>query len=158
LEWVVKSRFLGLLALSICLMAGCGPGGPATIPVTGKVTKGGAGLPNVRVTLVDTKNAANISTGTSDANGDFTLFYGAQGKQGAVPGKYKVVLSGGGTGGPTITMSADGKSSTYGGGNRQNQGKPVVQLPYDEKWTRQETTPQEVEVKSGMAALEVKVD
>jgi hypothetical protein len=152
----VKRGSIGcLLACTALMILGCGPGGPATVPVTGKVTKGGAGVAMVVVTLVDPANPNNSSSGESDATGAFTLSYGTQGKKGAVPGKYKVILTGGGT--AMTPGTADNKPSGYGTTGKVN-AAPVLDTPYDKKWGNLETSPMEVEVKSGMAPLDIKID
>jgi hypothetical protein len=150
----VKRGLIASLLLSFSLaLLGCGPGGPSTVAVTGKVTKAGAGLANVNVSLVDPLKPDNTAAGTTDASGAFTLTYGTIGKSGAVPGKYKVVL----TGGTTAPASAPPGQPTgsYGGG--QN-AAPKLDTPFDAKWSSHETSPMEVEVKSGMAPLDIKVD
>lgn len=150
---------LGVCAL-LCaslLMAGCGPGGPPTVPVTGTITKGGQPLANITVTLVDSAKPDNTATGTSDSAGKFDLVYGTIGKRGAVPGKYKVVLSGGGG---DAVKGADykggGAYGPQGGGARQS-AAPVVETPYDKTWTSVETSTMEVEVKSGMPEVKIEI-
>lgn len=141
------------------LMAGCGPGGPPTVPVTGTITKGGQPLANVTITLVDPTKPDNTATGTSDSAGKFDLVYGTIGKRGAAPGKYKIVLSGGG--GDAIKGPDYKGGGGYGpgaGAGGQQSSAPVVETPYDKAWTSVETSPQEVEVKSGMGLLDIKLE
>jgi len=152
---VKLGSYFCLLVCATLVVLGCGPGGPATVPVTGKVTKGGVGLANISVSLVNPSNTADASAGTTDGTGAFTLTYGTQGKKGAVPGKYKVVLTGGGTAPTPGTASAP--STGYGGGGKTNSA-PVLETPYDKKWGSYESSPMEVEVKSGMAPLDIKID
>ncbi len=149
-----------MLGCALMLVLGCGPGGPATIPVTGKVTKGGVGIANVTVSLVSPTNTADAAAGTTDSTGAFTVSYGvvASGsvaKKGAPPGKYKVVLTGGGT--APVAGDANNKPTGYGAGGKTN-AAPVLDTPYDTKWSNYETSPMEVEVKSGIAPLDIKVD
>lgn len=150
---------LALAALTLTL--GCGPGGPATVPVSGTITKGGQPLPNVSITLIDNAKPDQTASGMSDSSGKFELTYGTIGKKGAVVGKYKVVLSGG-SAAPTANTS--GTTGSYGGGGGGKPGvgggspMPVIETPYDKIWASPETSPLEVEVKSGMGPLEIKVD
>lgn len=146
-----------VLVLGFSLL-GCGPGGPPTVPVSGTITKGGQPLANITINLIDSANPDNTATGTSDASGKFELVYGTIGKKGAVAGKYKVVLTGGGS--APVTTGADGKATGYGGGGPGAGGSsaPKLDLPYDSKWSSAETSPMDVEVKSGMGPVEVKVE
>lgn len=148
-----------MLCGALMLVLGCGPGGPATVPVTGKVTKGGAGLANITVSLVSPTNTGDAAAGTTDGTGAFTVSYGMStgnaAKKGAPPGKYKVVLTGGGT--APVAGDANNKPTGYGPTGKTN-AAPVLDTPYDKKWGNYETSPMEVEVKSGMAPLDIKVD
>lgn len=154
-----KSAVLSAMLLLGCGIMGCGPGGPATVPVSGTITKAGQPLPNVSITLIDNSKPDQTASGMSDSAGKFELTYGTIGKKGAVAGKYKVVLSGG-SAPPTVpTGEAVG---TYGGGGKPGVGggspMPVVDTPYDKAWASPETSPLEIEVKSGMAPLDIKVE
>jgi hypothetical protein len=75
------------------LVAGCsGPSGPATVPVNGTLTIDGTPANNVTITLVPSDPGLEAAAGQVN-NGTFQLYTGVQGVPGAVPGKYKVVLS-----------------------------------------------------------------
>jgi hypothetical protein len=156
----VKRGILALCLLCAPLMIiGCGPGGPATVPVSGKVTKGGQGLPNITVSLIDAKNPnAPSAAGTTDSTGAFTIaLAGAVTKNGAPAGSYKVVLTGGGT--APIAGTEGSKPQGYGqSGGAGGSTAPVLETPYDKKWGNYETSPQTVEVKAGMEPLDIKVD
>ncbi|RLS56933.1 MAG: hypothetical protein DWH91_05580 [Planctomycetota bacterium] len=91
-------------------MLGCGGAADqlSVVPVTGTVTKAGKGLKDVRVTLApaDPATKAPLMVGLSDAEGKFEIQTSA-GQKGAVPGRYKVVLTDGGA--PTMDYSNMGK-------------------------------------------------
>jgi hypothetical protein len=102
---VHRFAFLALVA-TLC---GCGDVDElAVVPVTGTVTKGGAPVKDVRVTLAtaDPKDKAPLQMGLSGADGKFEIQTSA-GQKGAVPGRYKVVLTDGGA--PNMDYSAMGK-------------------------------------------------
>jgi hypothetical protein len=83
-----------LLVLSLgmlgCTSAGEAP--PKLYPVTGKVVIGGKPLDKINVQLmpVDLGSTARPGSGTTDAEGKFTIL--TNGDKGAAAGKYKVVL------------------------------------------------------------------
>lgn len=144
------SGLVGILGVCVLAIAGCGPAGPATIPVSGTVTKGGQPIAFVTVTLMGT-DGNFIPTGESDASGKFTIALAPSGKKGAMPGKYKVVLAGG-TNAP-ITSTPDKPYNPYGSG----QAPKAVEKPYGKEWEAEATSPLEVEVKSGMSPIEIKL-
>ncbi len=73
-------------------MIGCGPGGPATVPVSGKITIGGQPANNVSISFIP-ETAGNPTASGAATNGTYTLYTGVDGKPGAVVGKYKVTLA-----------------------------------------------------------------
>jgi len=80
--------------LGCALLAGCSRG-PALAEVKGRVTMKGKPLGNVRVDFQpdpDKGTTGPGSTGTTDADGNFTLKY-ADGRPGAVVGHHRVILS-----------------------------------------------------------------
>jgi hypothetical protein len=85
--WSVLVLSLGLLG---CSSAGEAP--PTLYPVTGTVVIGGKALEKITVQLlpVDLASKARPGTGTTDAEGKFTIL--TNGDKGAAAGKYKVVL------------------------------------------------------------------
>lgn len=144
-----------LCALFLCALlaaqSGCGPSGPTTVPVKGSVTKDGQPLALVVVTLMGT-DGDYVPTGETDSSGNFEIALAPSGKKGAAPGKYKVILAGGGT--PTVAGTQGSPNSPYGS---DRSGRPVAEKPYGKEWTSAETSPLEVEVVSGMAPIEIKL-
>lgn len=101
-------RFVLFALLSV--MFGCGGSADqlSVVPTTGTVTKAGKPLKDIRVTLTpaDPTTGAPLMIGLSDADGKFEIQTSA-GQKGAVPGRYKVVLTDGGA--PTMDYSNMGK-------------------------------------------------
>lgn len=98
-----------LFLMSVLAACGCGSSGELkVVPVTGTVTKGGKALKDVRVTLAvaDATKPAPMQIGITDAEGKFEIQTSA-GQKGAVPGRYKVVLTDGGA--PSMDYSSMGK-------------------------------------------------
>jgi hypothetical protein len=88
--WLSLACFLGCV-----LIAGCS-NHPQLAEVRGRVTMNGKPIKNVRVDFhpdpdKSTKGAG--STGTTDADGNFTLTYGDTGKPGAIVGHHRVILT-----------------------------------------------------------------
>lgn len=79
-----------LLAFACLGVLGCGAGGPATAPVTGKVTMDGDPVPNALVTFV-AKDKGSAATGMTDASGQYSL--STAGKEGAILGSYTVKVT-----------------------------------------------------------------
>lgn len=77
--------------LTAYLLAGCG-GGPNTLPVTGKVTKGGQPVEGAIVSFHPQSPEAKAATGTTDNSGTYKLTTFVNG-DGAVPGSYKVTVT-----------------------------------------------------------------
>lgn len=101
------------LVLAIC---GCGSADQLEVaPVTGTVTKAGKPLKDIRVSLAvaDPQQKAPMQIGISDAEGKFEIQTSA-GQKGAVPGRYKVVLTDGGEA-QTMDYSNMGKKGPQAG-------------------------------------------
>jgi hypothetical protein len=89
------------MPLALILAAGCGGVDkdiPETAPVSGTVTFKGAPVQGATVSLVPGPGAQNLrpATGTSDAQGRFTVFTyisGADQTEGAMPGDYVVTVA-----------------------------------------------------------------
>jgi hypothetical protein len=79
------------------IVAGCGPGFKV-VPVTGKIFVNGEPLPAADATVVFRPDSAKGNTinldfsGTTDENGNYSLYYGGKGNRGAAPGWYKVAV------------------------------------------------------------------
>ena len=81
-----------LLAL-FAAVVGCNPSGTPLAPVKGKVTVDGQPVTSGQVSFIplDAKDAAGLSAGTIDSNGEYTI--STEGKSGAPLGKYKVTVT-----------------------------------------------------------------
>jgi hypothetical protein len=86
---LLRSVCLGLLTV----VTGCGDGGPAMSPVSGKVTIGGQPAPDVLVTFTPSDSSLETASGRTGADGSYTLTSGVQGKLGAMTGSYTVTLA-----------------------------------------------------------------
>lgn len=92
-SWLRPLRRLALA--SAALATGC-TGGPAFVPVTGTLTLDGRPLGEAEVVFVPdpAKGAAgDNASGTTDAQGRFTLRTGRTGRAGAPPGVYRVTVT-----------------------------------------------------------------
>lgn len=144
-----------LAALSLGL-TGCGAGGPVCHPASGKLTIGGQVPSGVLVSLYPVSGSGPIASGVVDAStGQFTLTTaGRVGKpagQGAVAGKYKVVLSaGGGSAGPSPEEMMKQYSNI---GSKKEPAAPKASFP--KEFGSPATSPKEVEIKSGPNTLDL---
>jgi hypothetical protein len=90
------SSWFSLLLATALVGTGCS-GGPKLVPVTGKVTLNGAPLKNVKVEFhpdPDKGVSGPSSSGTTDADGNFTLVCTERGNApGAVVGSHRVVIT-----------------------------------------------------------------
>jgi hypothetical protein len=77
-----------LLALLLCLVFGCGPGGPEVAPVKGRVTLDGRPLNTVDIVFQPT-NGDSPSTSRTDADGNYEMLY-KRGVMGARTGEHTV--------------------------------------------------------------------
>jgi len=144
---VIRSVYGLLVLVAVLGLVGCGPSGPSTVPVKGTLTIDGQPADNVSITLSPLDSKLPTASGQVK-NGAFQLFTGSQGKPGAVPGKYKVVLS------QMQTASPEELKAMYvkGGGP-----PPSPKRSFAEKYTQASTSDKEVEVKSGPNDLKIDV-
>ena len=133
----------------VVLIAGCPAGGPATVPVKGTLTIGGQPANDVTIGLVPAGSTTPGASGKVE-NGSFQLFTGREGKAGALPGKYKVVLA--------YTPAASSAADKYkvGAGGRTSKPTPA-KLPYPEKYQNADTSDKEVEVVNGSNDLKIDI-
>ena len=87
-------RLAGMAALCVAVLgiAGCGEGaggGPKLHPVKGTVKYKGAPLANATVSFIS--DSGHVSTGVTDAQGQYSLMSG--GRTGAAAGSYKVTIT-----------------------------------------------------------------
>jgi hypothetical protein len=104
---------LALLA-AVATLPGCGPSGPRLEPVSGKVTLDGAPLKSGTVTLVadESKGTKQVGSSSGAIGSDGTYRITTDGKDGAPPGWYKVVVI---TMGPGMGQMQTGPLTTTGG-------------------------------------------
>lgn len=121
---------------------GCGPGGPATVPVTGKITIGGQPANNVSISFIPETAGAPTASGTA-TNGSYTLYTGVDGKPGAVVGKYKVTLAA--QGGSDEAAYRSGKAPGTGG------------LPFPAEYGDPSKTPLSKEVTAAGGAIDLEI-
>lgn len=87
-----KSLSLLSVAAALLVAVGCDKG-PNVYAVTGKVTIKGTPAPeNTRVNF-EPVGGGELAAGMVDAAGNYKLYYGNEGREGAMPGKYKVYLA-----------------------------------------------------------------
>lgn len=149
----LSAALLGAIAL---LAAGCGSGGPAVHPASGKLTIGGQVPAGVQVSLFPVSGSGPIASGNVDpVTGQFKLTTaGSVGKpagQGAVAGKYKVVLSAGGGGGAPSPEEVMKQYSNTGNGK----SPPPPKASFPKEFGSASTSPKEVEIKPGPNTLDI---
>lgn len=84
-------RVAALSLTGLMLLTGCGgETGPQLVSAKGRVTRGGQPLGNVVLQLIPESGPA--SAAQTNAAGEFTL-YGPGGKEGSLPGKFKVTVA-----------------------------------------------------------------
>ncbi len=87
---LTRSAAVSLLALGTLVGCGGGSSGPQLVPAKGKVMRGGQPLANVVLQFIPEKG--QLSAASTNAQGEFTL-YGPGGKEGAIPGTFKVTVA-----------------------------------------------------------------
>jgi hypothetical protein len=130
--------------LALAWLVGCGASGPTTYPVSGKVTIDGEPAKEVRVDFYPVDSTNQMASGQVSENGTYTLFTGQIGKEGAMAGKYKVVLA------PLTTDTSYMDSGTDPTTQPQEGAVP-------EEYTKESTTPKEVEVKPGPNSIDIEI-
>lgn len=148
----LSAALLGAIAL---VAAGCGSGGPAVHPASGKLTIGGQVPAGVQLSLFPVSGNGPIASGMVDAaTGQFSLTTaGSVGKpagKGAVAGKYKVVLSAAGGGQPSQEEIMKQYANT---GSGKAPAAPKASFP--KEFGSASTSPKEVEIKPGPNTLDI---
>ncbi len=141
----VLGCLVGVAALVVA--SGCTPSGPATVLVSGKLTIGGQPANDVTITLTPIDSTLVTASGPV-TNGTFKLYSGVEGKEGAMPGKYKVGLA-------AVSSAADASamySGTAGGGP-----PPTPTAPFPARYTSAGTSDKEVEVPKGGGELVIDI-
>ena len=148
------------LLLSVCAavaIVGCGPTGPKTHPVTGKVTIDGQPAKNCTINFQPVDSANQVASGLIEDDGSYTLYTGTTGTPGAMAGKYKVVLV------PTAEDTAMGEGApepAYMSAGADPTADPTTQESdvVPKEYTNATTTPKEVEVTSGTNTIDITIE
>lgn len=143
------SRYLGhsaWMGILVAFIVGCGVGGPSTYPVTGKVSIKGQPAKDVTITFAPVDSQGQPASGVVKADGTYSLLTGAQAKPGAIPGKYKVVL--------TADLSKVDMSAAYSGA--KGPPKPP-ESPVPKEYDSPKTSPKEVDVKPQSNTIDIDI-
>jgi len=150
----LSSVFVGIIL--VIGLAGCTESsGLNTVPVKGSLTIDGEPANNVSITF--TPLDASLATASGQvSNGSFELFSGTEGKAGAVPGKYKVVLA------QVGGVDAEAAAAAYqgggeGAGSSQSPGPGQQELSFPAKYLDASTSDKEVEVTSGSNDIKIEI-
>jgi len=149
---MVWDRFLRWAVAGLLVVAcdGCSSGGPDTVPVSGTLTIDGQPADGIVISLIPVDANLPSATGRVE-NGRFTVYSGVEGKPGAVPGKYKVVLY--------VTHGEDMAIPKPGEGTDSKTSKPEPpKLPFPEKYQSASTSDKEVEVTTGSNTLNIEIE
>ena len=138
----------------VLLIAGCSSGGPSTVPVKGTLTIDGQPANNITITFSPLDASLEAATGTV-TNGQFELFSGVEGKPGAVPGKYKIVLAA--TAGSLDDAMKMMQSSEGGGPPTGDPTAKANKAPFPDKYLSAGTSDKEVEVTSGSNDIKIEI-
>jgi len=143
---------MAVVVALVCLgLAGCGPAGPKTAPVKGTLTIDGKAADNIQITFAPVDSSLPTASGQV-SNGSFELFTGAEGKKGAVPGKYKVVLAQmGGTSQEEMKAAYQAKTG------RKSEAPAAPKATFPEKYKTPATSDKEVEVKPGSNEIKIEI-
>jgi hypothetical protein len=81
------------LAAALLPLVGCGPSGPALVPVSGALTLNGAPLGGATITFAPEPNNTEVTPGgaLSEADGRYAARYNE--RTGLSPGKYRVLVT-----------------------------------------------------------------
>jgi hypothetical protein len=135
----MQSKIILLAACAALVIAvGCGPGNPATAPVSGTVKLEGSPLAGATVQFAPTTEPRHTASAVTDASGNYTLRTFGQ-ADGAVPGPYKVM----------VTKFEDVEVGVETEG--EHKGEPLFESKnlVAEKYSMMEQTPLEFTVKAG---------
>lgn len=133
------------VAVTLLAVAGC-DSGPKVYSVTGKVTiKGNPAPENTRVNF-EPVGGGESAAGIVDASGNYKLFYGNEGREGAMPGQYKVFLA------------PDASSEAYMSGPPSGiPGMPSAG-PIPKEYLSGQTSPLTVDVPESNTTIDVIID
>jgi len=134
----------------LVMLAGCGGDpqiGGKVYPVKGKLTVGGQPAADVSVNLYPNDKSLPIASGTTKPDGTFQVF-NSDGREGAMAGKYKVVLKQNQSKEAAKAAYASASSGGGGAAGGPTQG-PTAATNLPEAYLKQETTPKEVDIVAG---------
>jgi hypothetical protein len=146
---------LVVLFAGLVFCAGCGgDAGPSLNSVKGKVTRGGRPLAKVMVTFTPIEKGPTGSGVTND-NGEYVVI-SASGKEGAIAGKHKVVLTVAASAGPApggktdfAKMAAERDSKTKAGAEGAPPAATNTEDIVPAEYSDASKTPLSYEVKAG---------
>jgi hypothetical protein len=143
------SRYLGHFAwmgVLVAFLVGCGTGSSGAYPVTGKITIKGQPAKDVLLTFAPVGPQGEPATGVVNADGTYSLFTGIKGDAGALPGKYKVVI--------TADLSKVNMAAAYSGAK----GPPQAPAsPAGKEYESAQTSPKEVEVQAQSNTINIDI-
>ena len=143
-------RFLLRTTMPLAAMlaiAGCGPGRPATVPVTGTVTLDGQPVAGASV-MFSPAQSGHPASGRTDQSGNFTVRTFEPG-DGALPGRHTVTVTLQKTAG--MTADPDGLEGDVAPGGLQ------VEWIVPRKYASQKTSGLTVEVQRGMEPVRLEL-
>lgn len=140
----------GVVVVLLASLAGCPASGPKTVPVNGTLNIDGKPANSIGIDFVPVETGVATASGSVE-DGQFTLFSGVEGKQGAMPGKYKVVLR-------DMDGSAEAAAALYKAGGDAASRKPKPRKPpFPEKYLDSRTSDKEVEVPPGGGSITIEI-
>lgn len=142
-----RVSLLSLLALVALSIIGCGPNGPVVVPVTGVVKLDGEPVEGAGVIFMPAEAGRLPAEGTTDAQGKFSLRTSGASVEGAIAGKYDVVVTK--VSQPTGVVNEDGTS-----GGISNM-KVVWLIP--QKYSKHTTSGLQATVLKNMPLVELKL-
>ena len=137
------------VVLVAAALVGCGPSGPDTVEVTGKVTIDGQPPTDCRIEFHPVDSANQVASGQIAEDGSYTLSTGVTGTPGAMVGTYKVVLIQ--NTGADMSYMETGDDPTLAAPSTGGDGA----VP--EEYTNAATTPKEVEVTPGANTINIEI-
>jgi hypothetical protein len=133
-----------LIVLVVCLMSGCGGGGPTVVPVSGVVMRDGKPVAHLHINFMP--DAGRPSWGYSDEQGQFTLEYDREHK-GAEVGKHKVFVK-------FRPASPKEEMELLAGRRKYHPDQKAI----EQKYGQLDSTPLEIEIKSSGQNVTLQLD
>lgn len=132
----ISFRFSIAVALSCCLLMGCGEGGPRLVPVEGKVTLDGKPLANKTIMFSpQTGTQGNGAGGIIDGEGNYKLTAvtpgSTQARPGIAPGDYRVMVMEQMAASTNTTSTGEGAASAeiFAGGSVKSNFPQIYSTP-----------------------------